>query len=291
MIPQNNKIQEKNKINKVAVDLYERIASEKIPGLHHGYYEKGIRSYEEAILNMNKFVGKLLDLDNIATINGTVLDAGCGTGGTSLYFAELYPTISFIGITLASKEVDLALKSQNEKKIKNTKFLVINFNNTDFSSKFFDGIFALDSIIYAEDKKKVLEELHRILKSNKKLVIISEFLIKKNLNYFIRSAYDFNYKRSAQPPLEYIENFKQFLEEVGFHEIKIQDITKNISISSFLMTFFSIIYFFNKKKYLKSNRNNISINSFYYLLMIIFTQILVTLSHTSCHMAITVIKK
>ena len=53
------------------VDLYERslddqykiLNLDKTMGLHLGYYEKNIRTLEDAIINMNYFVGKLLNLN------------------------------------------------------------------------------------------------------------------------------------------------------------------------------------------------------------------------------------
>ena len=35
---------------------------DKTMGIHLGYYEKGIRTPEDAIINMNYFVGKLLNI-------------------------------------------------------------------------------------------------------------------------------------------------------------------------------------------------------------------------------------
>ena len=37
--------------------------ADKTYGIHYGYYEKGIHNHIQSILNMNEFVGKLLDLD------------------------------------------------------------------------------------------------------------------------------------------------------------------------------------------------------------------------------------
>ncbi|MCX6667995.1 MAG: methyltransferase domain-containing protein [Euryarchaeota archaeon] len=291
MTTKNKKLQEKDDINKSVKELYERIASDKSPGLHLGYYEKDIKTYEEAIFNMNEFVARLLDLDSIAINGGRILDAGCGTGTTSLYLAEYYPTINFIGITFVSKEVELAIKIQYEKNIKNTKFLVGNFKKMGFASSFFDGIFALESIVYAEDKKKVLGELYRILKPNTKLVIVGAFLTSKKLSYFVQSAYDFDYKRSAHSPLEKVEDFKLYLKDIGFDDISIQDITKNTRLSFFLMTLVGLIYFFRRRKNSKFNKRRIIKNPLFHLMMMIFSPLLITLSRTSGHMAIVAVKK
>jgi tocopherol O-methyltransferase len=287
----NEKTQQKNHINKAALELYDRLATNKTLGLHLGYHEKGIRTYEESIINMNNFVGKLLDLDVLATKKSIILDAGCGTGATLLYLAERYPNVNFLGITLAPKEIELAINAQKEKHIKNTKFILGDYNNIGLPDNSFDGVFALESLCYAEDKKKVLQEFYKILKPNTKLVVTDGFLTGKSLNYFVQIAYDFDLAKAALPPMEKIEDFKLYLKEVGFNDIKIQDITKNIRLSFFIMSLISFTYFLKRKKYTKSKVHYITKNPFIHFIMMVFSPLLITLSHTSKHMAITAVKK
>ena len=84
-----------------------------ILGYHYGYYERGINNWKEAVLNMNDFVGKLIGLDNNKKME--ILDAGSGPGFVSNYLASKFPNINFKGITLSSKEVELATKMKKEK--------------------------------------------------------------------------------------------------------------------------------------------------------------------------------
>ena len=41
------------------------MGTEKTLSLHSGYYEKGIKTHEEAIVNKNKLIETMLDLDNL----------------------------------------------------------------------------------------------------------------------------------------------------------------------------------------------------------------------------------
>ena len=70
--------------------------------IHHGYYEKGIRTHIQSVENMNDFVGRLLCLDSKEKQTKKILDAGCGIGGTITYLAKKYPNVNFTGITAAS---------------------------------------------------------------------------------------------------------------------------------------------------------------------------------------------
>jgi tocopherol O-methyltransferase len=285
------KIQQKNNINKAVIELYDRLATNNVIGLHLGYHEKGIRTYEESIINMNNFVGKLLDLDSLATKKSIILDVGCGTGSTSLYLAKRYPNIDFLGITLAPKEIEMAITAQKEKHIKNTKFILGDYNEIRLPDNSFDGIFVLESLCYAEDKKNVLKKFYKILKPNAKLVVIDTFLTGKSLTYFVRKAYDFDCTRAALPPMKKIDDFKLYLKEVGFNKIKTKDITKNIRWSFFIMSFISFIGFLKRMKYMKPKARYITKSIFLHFIMMIFSPFFISLSRTSKNMAITAVKK
>jgi tocopherol O-methyltransferase len=58
--------------------------TDKTLAIHFGYYEKGIRSHTEAVLHMNDVTWQLLRLNGDKPCQ--ILDAGCGVGGTSIYF-------------------------------------------------------------------------------------------------------------------------------------------------------------------------------------------------------------
>ena len=66
----------------------QQIHREKNPmiGWHQGYYEKGVRTYKQAALNMNNYVDRLLD---IGEKNLRILDAGCGIGITAVSYTHL----------------------------------------------------------------------------------------------------------------------------------------------------------------------------------------------------------
>jgi cyclopropane fatty-acyl-phospholipid synthase-like methyltransferase len=215
------------------VDFYERLYEldnqykivnlDKTMGIHIGYYEKNIRTIEDAVINMNYFVGKLLNLNilNETKKECRVLDAGCGVGGTSIHLAKKYPNIKFKGITISPFQVRLANKfAQDNNVTSNTKFLLRDYLKTEFPNDYFDGISAIESIGHASEKKDFLIEMYRILKTNKKLVIVGFFLIEKPSNYFCKIAYDFVRNTWKIPYMETIKIFKLDLEDTGFTDIE-----------------------------------------------------------------------
>ena len=91
-------------------DQYKLLNLEETMGIHYGYQENGVRTYEEAVLNMNYHVGNLMDLNilNEQPNKCNILDAGCGVGGTSITLAKKYPNINFTGITISPQQIEIA---------------------------------------------------------------------------------------------------------------------------------------------------------------------------------------
>jgi len=197
-------------------------------GFHFGYYEKGIKTWKEAAINMNDFVGRLLKLNNNKNIE--ILDARCGTGAASIYLAIKYPKVNFTGITLAHAEVDFANKIQKEMQVENTKFLVKSYTNTGFPKSYFDAVFALESFCYAPIKKDFILEMKRVLKPDGKLVVLDGFRTDRALAPFMQNVYNSFLSRRSVPNLISLKDFKSYLKIEGFKEITILDLAKSNGI-------------------------------------------------------------
>ncbi|KZL87066.1 methyltransferase domain-containing protein [Colletotrichum incanum] len=84
----------------LASDYYLSLWGEHI---HHGYWEDGSETKEQAQV---KLIQLLLKLSNVGE-NSKVLDVGCGIGGTSRYLASTLGC-SITGITISTKQVEIA---------------------------------------------------------------------------------------------------------------------------------------------------------------------------------------
>lgn len=197
--------------------------------IHHGYYEKGIHTREESVLNMNNFVGRLLELDLKDKQVKHVLDAGCGIGGTVVHLAKKYPDINFTGITIIPEHIEMA---KNYAKINhvdiNTEFFLSDFMKTSFSSCLFDAIYLIESASYSIDKQVLIHEMYRILKSGGTLVIIDCFRTNVKLNQFLNNIYELFCKGWGLPNVITIDKLKDFLRTEGFNKISNKDLTRNI---------------------------------------------------------------
>ncbi|KAA0005558.1 MAG: methyltransferase domain-containing protein [Thermoplasmata archaeon] len=260
--------------------------------LHVGLYEKGIKNLRDALLNMNDFVGKLLKLKKNEKVK--VLDAGCGVGGTSIYLGNKYPKAKFIGITISRKQVEWAKKYAKERNFnKNTEFLRRSYLDTGFQDESFDKIFALESVDYAPDKRKFVKEMNRILKKGGRLVVVGPAMRKTQLNPFMKKICRlFNIGRGNPFSFLTLNDFKRYLEEEGFTNIKLIDISKKTYRSSVNSTiigipFFIIVFF---KKLLKGKKYDYSKDPHFYLAVDVLAPIL-GLSGVAGYYAITADKR
>ena len=255
--------------------------------LHDGLHEKGARNFEKALLNMNDFVGKLLDLENKKNKNLKILDAGCGVGGTSIYLGNKFQNAKFIGINISKKHVELARKFAKERNFnRNTEFLLMDYMKTDFPDDYFDGIFALESICYAPDKKRFIDEMHRVLKPDGNLVIIGP-VTTKPLNALLNKIYRWYHDGRGNPYafstiVELVENLNK-----KFCEVRVIDISRKIiwsEVRAFLISipYVALVLF---KKILRGKKYNPSEDPSYYLAVSILTPIM-ALTRTSGYFAI-----
>jgi ubiquinone/menaquinone biosynthesis C-methylase UbiE len=254
-----------------AKDYYDKLWSNpyrirqlgrKLLSWHFGFYEKGINNSNEAKINMMDYVGRLLDLDGESFAR--ILDAGSGIGSTSIHLAKKYSKCIFHGITISHYELLLARKLQKKYKISNVRFQQGSYMKTSYLNNYFDRIFALESIIYAPNKKEFVKEMYRILKPNGKIVIIDIFPKKNALNSLTFKINDFLYNRkNSEKNLKnyYVDmdQFIEFLKSKNFVEIKIHNLIDLGNIKIFNLFFAYILSSFalliSKLKTINNNKS------------------------------------
>ena len=196
--------------------------SRKTLSLHHGLYEDGVKTFEEAAINMNSYLGKLLKLNS--NEEKEILDVGSGIGGTSIYFAKTYPNSNFIGIDLVEEQIEIA--KNYAKNQKNLHFFVKNCINTNFNNDKFHGIFAIESMVFLDNKSDFISEMSRIIKPNGRLVVIDCFLKDVKLNNVMKQIYNLYIETHAVSNIITVKEFEKILSDRGFDSIRVLDITR-----------------------------------------------------------------
>lgn len=202
-------------------DLY------KSHSLHYGIWEQGTRDFQEALVNTNKV---LMDLANVQS-SDRILDAGCGVGGAAV-FMNRQKGVRVTGITLSQRQLATARALVLEKGLEEeVDFQLMDFTETSFPAETFDVIWACESVCHAPDPLKFMQEAQRILKKGGRLVMFDFFKSsgeQSDQNDWLKKWCD----TWAVSRLITADAFARGLRESGFHRIKTLDYTPQIQKSA-----------------------------------------------------------
>jgi ubiquinone/menaquinone biosynthesis C-methylase UbiE len=104
--------------------------------------------------------------------NDIVLDCGPGCGEFCYYITNKYPTITYYGITNSEKQYNYL---KNKYKKKSIHFIYGSFDNLNlyFNENTFDKIYFLQTHGYSLNRKKLFQNIYKILKKNGKCLVKS----------------------------------------------------------------------------------------------------------------------
>jgi len=115
--------------------------------------------------------------DYISTdiLNGKdVLDAGCGWGGKTIYYAEHTSLKTISGFDLPGVyKPEISYKFASSKGVRNCSFIVSYAENMPYSDNSFDVVILDDVMEHVRDPEKVMKEILRVLR--KKGIAIVKF--------------------------------------------------------------------------------------------------------------------
>ncbi len=161
----------------------------------------------------------------------TVLDAGCGVGGSSFFLAKMY-NANVQGITISKKQLETAIENLQVLNLGHlVEFSFMDFCATTFKDHSFDIVWACETIVSAGSKAEILKESFRILKPGGRLVLADYILNSTNRpdpNQWIKQ-----WKNSwALNNITTLESFLELIKTVGFGNPTCSDYTTQIFKSS-----------------------------------------------------------
>ena len=152
--------------------LWERTWGEH---MHHGYYGANGRQRKDRRQAQIDLIEEMLTWGRITQAE-TILDVGCGIGGSTLYLADKFQAQA-VGITLSpvqakragdrALEQNIALRAFENfatGKPPAVQFQVTNALDTPFPNNAFDFIWSMESGEHMPDKLTFLQECYRLLK-------------------------------------------------------------------------------------------------------------------------------
>ncbi len=196
--------------------------------LHYGFWEKDTKTFSESLINTNKFLAEKLKIKS----SDTILDAGCGVGGSTIWIAKNFQA-KVTGITISETQVHQAAKLAKLNKVEQlVDFKVRNFLDTKFPDESFDIIWAIESVCHAQKKEEFLKEAFRLLRKGGKIIIADAFQQREFQNASEEEMVRIFNEGLALPNIAKINDFKEYMNRVGFENIQFYNKTEAILNSS-----------------------------------------------------------
>jgi SAM-dependent methyltransferase len=160
-----------------------------------------------------------------------LLDLGCGAGAVARSAAEYFRGSRVTGIALAPPELQEATRLTPRHLSDRVRFVAGNYLCLPFRECAFDMAFALESSCYAPgtDKRSLIEEARRALRPGGRLVIADAMLRRHPVrSHLTRAALRGMYHGWKLPELAALPHVLHRLEELGFDDITVDDISRNV---------------------------------------------------------------
>ncbi|KAL8868053.1 MAG: hypothetical protein Q9174_005249 [Haloplaca sp. 1 TL-2023] len=201
---------------------------------HFGFYDVGTYwpfPLESAMKRMENHLYESLNLPPGAK----VLDVGCGVGQVALHMAHKGLRVEGIDITKNHvRWTQQRIKAEGMQDMVSAKWG--DFHDlSGMADESFDGVYAVETLLHASDPSKVMGELYRVMKPGGHSVfhVYDHIDINKPPPgcpaHFMDDVTRVN-ERSGMPGLQMFARgvLKQVMEEQGFEDIEIRDLSENI---------------------------------------------------------------
>jgi len=201
--------------------------------LHYAWDLESAPSLDEGILETTRRAIALLDLQGVA--DAELFEPGCGIGGGVTQVAHMLPHARVTGLSLVRRQLDIGRsRAQAEGVAGRSAFCCGNYLHTPFADARFDGIFALETLIYtpAPERARLFREMFRILKPGRTFVSFDGFRLREPRNAdeqrVIQDVMDG--WTMTLPPLP--EEFRTHAEAAGFEMLRQEEATAHVHASA-----------------------------------------------------------
>lgn len=203
---------------------YKYLWISKALAVHFGYYDDTITNHNTSLLKMNAILADKIDVRK----GEKVIDAGCGVGGSSIWLTT-NKQCEVTGINIVDQQLaEAAINAERAGVLDKVKFVKADYSDLPFESTF-DVFWALESIVHAYDKEKVISEAYRVL-NTKGRIVVAEYMLREKppLN---KKEQEFLFPWLdgwSMPSLLTSSEYEKILSSVGFTNIQKININRNV---------------------------------------------------------------
>ncbi len=185
--------------------------------LHHGYWVTGVESKEEAQVALTDLLAEAAGIQRSAS----VLDVGCGFGGSSLRLASKYHA-SVTGITISKTQAVIARQAAARANLA-ARFLVMDAEEITLRDKL-DVIWSIEAISHFTDKASFFAQTCELLKPGGTLALIDWFK-REELTAAERQAYIAPIERGMLVELKTISEYGEMIRDAGLDVVITSDLS------------------------------------------------------------------
>ncbi len=196
--------------------------------MHYGYWDDTTKHLSDALRRENDVLAKLAKI----TKRDSVLDAGCGVGGSAIFLAK-HIGCHATGITLVKSQVERARENAKRFGVASlARFFQQDYTKTTFPQASFTVVWGIESVLHAEKKIDFLKEAYRLLKKGGRLVVADFFASKEKYTEQEKVLMKNWLSGWAVEEVESPKGFASAAKEAGFGKCQYTNITNNIVKSS-----------------------------------------------------------
>ncbi|NEN96039.1 MAG: class I SAM-dependent methyltransferase [Moorea sp. SIO3I7] len=181
-------------------------------------------------------------IDKLGATN--VLEVGCGKGFNSLFLAQQFPSVQFVGIDLTPSHI--AIANRKVRDFTNLTYQIGDFNCLNFPSQSFDLVFACECLCHAHQPRITLAEIFRILRPGGKLVIFDGYRQAK-LESFSQELQTLTQLTEIGMAVQHgfceLEDWTEVAKNVGFSVETREDLTFAIQPTLLRLQSLSLLFF------------------------------------------------